>query len=313
MERVLETERLYLRRFLPKDATALFNLNNNPKVMQYTGDVPFKNIHEAEQFIKNYTPYDQYQMGRWAVCNKKQGAFLGWCGLKYHPEEDYIDLGYRFLEKYWNNGYATEASKGVISYAFNKLRIQNIYVYAQARNEASIKVALKTGLGFIEQRMHENNLTNIYHIKNSLVSVKEITASATYPVRHKVLRQGKPIESCAFNNDELASTFHFGLYYYNELIGVASFLKNAHAQFSNKNQYQLRGMAILQQFQGKKFGELLLNESLKTLKTKGITFTWCNAREQAVGFYINYGFQVAGNAFQIPEIGTHFVMYIKVS
>ncbi len=313
MERVLETERLYLRRFLPKDATALLSMNNNPKVMQYTGDVAFKNIHEAEQFITNYNPYDQYQMGRWAVCCKKQGAFLGWCGLKYHPEENYVDLGYRFMEKHWKKGYATEACKGVISYAFNKLRIQNIYVYAQVKNEASIKVALKSGLQFIEQRMHENNLTNIYHIKNSFVFVKEITALTTHPVRHKVLRQGKPIESCIFTHDELDTTFHIGLYYYDELIGVASFMKNSHDFFSTSFQYQLRGMAILQQFQGKKFGQLLLNEAFKILKNKGIRFIWCNARESAVNFYTDFGFETIGDSFQIPEIGTHFVMHTTTS
>lgn len=310
MERVLETERLYLRPFLPKDATALFTMNNNPKVMQYTGDAPFKNIQETEQFIKSYNPYTKYQMGRWAVCCKKQGGFLGWCGLKYHPEEDYVDIGYRFLEKHWKKGYATEACNGVIAYAFNKLRIQNIYAYIQAANDASKKVALKAGMQFLKQQMHEGNLTNIYHIQNKLVTVKQIPTQETYAIRQKVLRQGKPIESCFFSYDELASTYHFGLYYYDILIGVASFMQTPHPQFSNKIQYQLRGMAILQPFQGKKFGETLLKEALKKLKTEGITFVWCNAREQAVNFYTNFGFQITGNAFQIPEVGTHFVMHI---
>ena len=76
MERIIETERLYLRAFMLKDASALFRMNNNPNVLQYTGDVPFKNIKTAENFIQNYDHYKTYNMGRWAVFGKKQGEFF---------------------------------------------------------------------------------------------------------------------------------------------------------------------------------------------------------------------------------------------
>lgn len=313
MGRIIETERLYLRTFILKDASALFKLNSNPNVLQYTSDTPFKNITEAQEFIKNYTHYTDYNMGRWAVCEKRQGELIGWCGLKYHPESDYIDLGYRFFEKHWNNGYATEASKGVISYAFNKLRIQDIYAYADQQNTASITVAKNAGLRFIVEKLHEGRLTQIFHINNSLVSVKKINTHDTYKIRHQVLRQGKPIESCKFEGDDLSTTIHLGLFYYGELIGVASYMENNSELFQPHTQYQLRGMAILQQFQGKKFGNVLLEHGHKLLKLKNCDLIWCNAREVAVNFYTNAGFQITGNSFQIPEIGTHFVMYKHIS
>ena len=43
-------------------------------------------------------------------------------------------------------------------------------------------------------------------------SIQKITSTETYPVRHIVLRAGKPIESCQFDGDELGSTHHFGYY-----------------------------------------------------------------------------------------------------
>ena len=313
MGRIVETERLYLRKFMLKDASALFKLNNNPNVLEYTGDVPFKNISEAENFIKNYTHYDTYNMGRWAVCEKRQGELIGWCGLKYHPNNDFIDLGYRFFEKHWNQGYATEASKGVLSYAFNKLRIQNIYAYVDKRNKASISVAKKTGLHFYQEKIHEGRLTQIFHIKNNLVEVKKINSFETLKVRHQVLRQGKPIDTCKFEGDDLETTFHIGLFYYSELIGVVTYTKNNNSSFKNDSQYQLRGMAILQPFQGKKFGNILLEEGEKLLKTKKCSLIWCNARESAVNFYSKFGFKKSGDAFEIPEIGTHFAMYKTVS
>ena len=313
MGRIIETERLYLRKFQLKDASALFKLNSNSNVLKYTGDVPFKNISEAERFIKNYTHYDTYNMGRWAVCEKRQGEFIGWCGLKYHPIDDYIDLGYRIFEKHWNKGFATEASKGVLSYAFNKLRVQNIYTYANKHNKASISVAKKAGLQFYQEKIHEGNVTQIFHAKNNLVEVKEINASQTLKIRHQVLRQGKPIDTCKFEGDNLKTTHHLGLFYYSELIGVVTYMKNTNTSFNEELQYQLRGMAILQPFQGKKFGNILLEVGEKLLKAKKCTLVWCNARENAVNFYSKFGFKKSGDAFEIPEIGTHFAMHKTVN
>jgi RimJ/RimL family protein N-acetyltransferase len=313
MGRIVETERLYLRKFLLKDASALFKLNNNPNVLQYTGDVPFKNILDAENFIKNYSHYDDYNMGRWAVCEKRQGELIGWCGLKYHPEEDFIDVGYRFFEKHWNNGYATEATKAVLSYAFNKLRIQNIYAYVNKKNTASIEVVKKSGLQFHKECIHEGHLTKIFHIKNTLVEVKKISASETYNIRHNVLRQGKPVDTCKFEGDNLDTTIHLGLFYYSELIGVVTYLKNCNESYQQETQYQLRGMGILPQFQGKKFGNVLLKKGAQLLKIKKCELVWCNARESAVSFYMNFGFKRTGHEFHIPEIGTHFAMYKNIT
>jgi len=295
-----------------KDASALFKMNSNPNVLQYTGDVPFKNIKSTEDFIKNYNHYDSYNMGRWAVCGKKQGEFLGWCGLKYHPEEDYVDVGYRLFEKHWNKGFATEATKGVLSYAFNVLRIQDIYAYTDKRNIGSMNVAKKSGLSFLREVIHEGNPTNIYHVKNELVNVKEITTQETITIRHQVLRQGKPIESCSFEGDNLISTFHLGLRYYGELIGVATFIKNQHPDFSEEAQFQLRGMAILQQFQGKRLGNVLLEKGIQQLKLLDANLIWCNARETATNFYSKFGFNTSGKPFDIPNIGKHYIMFKNI-
>ena len=52
MGRIIETERLYLRKFSLKDTSALFKLNSNPNVIEFTEDVPFKNLSETENYIK---------------------------------------------------------------------------------------------------------------------------------------------------------------------------------------------------------------------------------------------------------------------
>lgn len=306
--RIVETDRIYLREFNSEDVKFLYRLNQDEDVLQYTGDVPFKNTKEAESFVANYN-YNTYQMGRWAVCSIKQGEFLGWCGLKYHPDKDLIEVGYRFFKKHWNKGYATEATKAAITYGFNSLRLPTIHAYINGLNTASIRVAQKAGLTLKEEIIHEGNPTHVFHIHNQFIQVKEINASETYPVRQEMLRKGKPISDCIFDGDELETSFHLGLFYAGNLAGIASFMKNSLSEFTLENQYQLRGMAILHQFQDKKLGNVILREAERILIKKDCQLLWCNARERAVNFYKRNGFETIGTSFDIPNIGVHFKMY----
>ena len=89
------------------------------------------------------------------------------------------------------------------------------------------------------------------------IQIKEISSLETYSVRHPVLREGRPIEDCSFDGDDLSTTFHLGLFYEDVLVGVASFMKNNHVLFLDDNQYQLRGMAVLKTYQGKQLGDIL--------------------------------------------------------
>jgi len=117
---ILETERFYLREMTLSDAKHLFLLNEDPDVTKYTGDNPFLNPTEAYRFLEKYDHYKKYGFGRWAVIDKTNEHFLGWCGLKYTEKLDEFDIGFRFFKKYWNNGYATESAKACMKLGFNK-------------------------------------------------------------------------------------------------------------------------------------------------------------------------------------------------
>ncbi|WP_242134836.1 GNAT family N-acetyltransferase [Aestuariivivens marinum] len=149
---ILETKRLFLREFLLSDAAFLFELNQNPKVLKYTGDVPFASLDEAKNFIKNYTDYSKFGVGRWIMIEKQSYKAIGWCGLKNHNKH-FIDLGFRLLESYWNLGYATEAAKACIDYGFSKLNYTEIIGRTMKANFASQKVLEKLGFQYshIEQ------------------------------------------------------------------------------------------------------------------------------------------------------------------
>ena len=148
MKFILETPRLLLREFEITDAESFFQLNNDPEVVRYTGDVAFKNIDEAKALIENYVPYQKYGYGRWSVILQETDELIGWCGLKFQEDTKLIDLGYRFFKKHWNNGYATEAARACVEYGFQKLGMTEIMARAMKENIASIEVMKKIGMTY---------------------------------------------------------------------------------------------------------------------------------------------------------------------
>jgi len=142
-------------------------------------------------------------------------------------------------------------------------------------------------------------------------TVKQITAAETYAVRHPVLRAGRPVETCAMPGDDAEDTFHLGLFDAEKLIGVVTFMNAAKPQFTGK-QYQLRGMAVLEAYQGKGLGNILVTEGEQQLKQLGYDLLWCNARIKALNFYTRKGFKIEGEAFEIEPIGTHYLLYKKL-
>lgn len=143
------------------------------------------------------------------------------------------------------------------------------------------------------------------------IKIKKITYLETFPVRSAVLRQGKPIETCHFDGDELDDTTHLGLFLDDNLVGITSVFKTSNKNFNQNKQFQLRGMAVLESFQGFGFGGLLLDKAIEFVKENEAELLWFNARENAVNFYKNYNFHIFGKPFDIPEIGIHYVMFMS--
>ena len=161
-KQLFETKRLYLREMTPEDAESAYLLNLDPEVICYTGDDPFESVEEAKAFLENYSHYRQYGFGRWAVVLKETNEFLGWCGLKYTPELDEFDIGYRFLQKFWGLGYATETAEACLHYGFETLKIPAIVGRAMPENGSSVRILEKIGLTYLENRFTDGTEEVIY-------------------------------------------------------------------------------------------------------------------------------------------------------
>jgi len=150
----LQTERLIMRPISLDDVHELYQLNLDPEVIQYTGDVAFESLEATMEFYKAYNQYELYGMGRFSTYIKETNEFIGWCGLK-KIEQGVIDLGYRFFKRHWNKGYATESSLASLTYGFEVLDITEIVAQAWIINEASVNVMQKLGMRFKQKLMYE--------------------------------------------------------------------------------------------------------------------------------------------------------------
>lgn len=162
----LETARLIMRPFRPEDAEAFFELNEDDEVLKYTGDTQFKDVEECRNFLRSYDQYERFSVGRLLVINKETQEILGWCGLKYHPDTQHYDIGYRFFKKHWGKGYATESATAAIRYGFDSLGIERITGYADKENLASIHIFDKLGMKYCKDYVEDNRNWVLYEIYN---------------------------------------------------------------------------------------------------------------------------------------------------
>lgn len=153
---LIKTERFLIRPLITEDAAGIFELDSNPKVHTYLGNNPIKTLQDAENVIKFIQKqYEDLGIGRWAIIEKSTGDFVGWTGFKYIIEPvnnhiNYYDLGYRLIEKYWGKGVATETAKACLAYAFEVLKLEEVYGICDVNNVGSRNILQKCGLKLTE-------------------------------------------------------------------------------------------------------------------------------------------------------------------
>lgn len=167
MHIIFETPRLYLRQFTLADTELVLRLNSDPAVLQYLHEPMLKDEAHATEIL-NTIIFPQYKnnLGRWATFLKDTNEFIGWCGLKYLPEREEIDLGYRFIPAYWGKGYACEAAKHTVDHGLHHLQLKTISGMAHINNIASLKILEKIGMQFIKEDVVDDCPVKTYCITN---------------------------------------------------------------------------------------------------------------------------------------------------
>src|SRR5688572_6625550 len=146
---MLETERLLLRRWKPSDREPFAQLNADPRVMEFFPGCLSRN--ESDLLIDRMEAhFDHHGFGLFAAELKTEQKLIGFIGLCVATFEAHftpcVEIGWRLAEPYWNKGLATEGSREVIGYAFDRLRLDAIVSFCVPANIGSRRVMEKLGM-----------------------------------------------------------------------------------------------------------------------------------------------------------------------
>jgi ribosomal-protein-alanine N-acetyltransferase len=87
--------------------------------------------------------------GLWVVEFRGGGEVIGVTGLGHLADGPEVEVGYRFLRKHWDNGYATEAARASIEFGLDELGLKEIVAVTLSTNLASRRVMEKCGMAFV--------------------------------------------------------------------------------------------------------------------------------------------------------------------
>ena len=144
---VIETPRLQLREMTPADRPALCRILQDSEVM-YAYNGPFSDEEVDEWLERQLARYRQYGYGLWAVVLKATGEMIGQCGLTLQQwnGREMLEAGYLFQRSHWHQGYATEAARACMDYAFGTLNSPIVCSIIRDNNLPSQQVALRNGM-----------------------------------------------------------------------------------------------------------------------------------------------------------------------
>jgi RimJ/RimL family protein N-acetyltransferase len=148
---ILETERLIIRTWSLDDADEGYKIWSDPEVMRYVGTgQPNKSVEETRAWVGRMKAHQElYGFGFWAVVEKRSGQLIGSCGMGYQRYGGLpIEFGYTLARSRWGYGYATEAARACLRYAFGKLHLAELLASVDSRNVASQRVLEKIGFRY---------------------------------------------------------------------------------------------------------------------------------------------------------------------
>lgn len=143
---VLETERLSLRPFRGSDLDAYAAMSADPEVMRFIGTGVTLNRTDSWRSIAAMLGHWQLLgYGMWALELKQTGELVGRAGFLDPPGWPGFELGWLLAKDHWGKGYAIEAARVALRYAFEELHRDRVISLIRQGNVRSVRVAEALG------------------------------------------------------------------------------------------------------------------------------------------------------------------------
>lgn len=143
---VLETERLVLRPLTPGDEPELAAVLSDAETMRWYPR-PYS-IHEVREWIERQIGRYPEGSGLLGMMEKQTGSLIGDCGAVWQEVEGTaeLEIGYHVNRRRWGHGFATEATRAAMKYAFGRFEVPRVISMIRPENVQSRRVAEKNGL-----------------------------------------------------------------------------------------------------------------------------------------------------------------------
>jgi [ribosomal protein S5]-alanine N-acetyltransferase len=162
MQEAYTTDRLTLKRLAPNDNAFIFELLNTKGWIQFIGNRNIETMDDADKYIQKIM--NNPNVVYWVVQLKETRANIGLITFIKRDYLDHHDIGFAFLPKHANNGYAFEAAKTVLTDLLKVDQHQTIVATTLPNNAQSIKLLEKLGLQFVKIFENENEALCLFAI-----------------------------------------------------------------------------------------------------------------------------------------------------
>ena len=137
---MIETDRLLLRGWRASDRAPFAAMNADPEVMRYF-PAPLSREESDALADRLAADVEEQGWGLWALEERRTGAFIGFTGLARAGFEAHftpaVEVGWRLARPAWGNGYATEAARACVAFAFAELSVEGLVSFTAAGNARS--------------------------------------------------------------------------------------------------------------------------------------------------------------------------------
>jgi RimJ/RimL family protein N-acetyltransferase len=150
MMKVLETERLIIRRLTVDDSEFILELLNEPSWVRFIGDKGVRTLDAARDYILQslVAMYERLGFGLYLTELKAEGIPIGICGLIKRDSLEDVDIGFAFLPKFRGKGYAYESASAVMAYGKESFGLHRLVAITSPDNYDSAKLLEKLGFNF---------------------------------------------------------------------------------------------------------------------------------------------------------------------
>lgn len=151
----IETPRLLLASWREEQVHDFLAIASDPEVMRHIGPGrPWSEV-QARAFVERQIAAEAaHGFCLWGLIERAGARLVGQCGLQYVGDTGEIEMGWWLAQDRWGQGLATEAARGVIAFAFERLRLPRLVSIVQPANAGSIAVMRRLGMAFERRARH---------------------------------------------------------------------------------------------------------------------------------------------------------------